>query len=243
MVRPSCQITCAHSSERYGTLTLYRHSKETTWLDTSILAENARGPQHILNLAAEKIKDIQKKLDLPRHLESLQQQKQKAIIMIQSLSKELQSLDGKLPRILQRTTTSQSTASERRRRTATALTTGGVHGVLHFSDLFYEGMTDAAEKVSAANRLLWLPFRSDALDTIKQMEEMRNRLLFVQLAMLDMRMVDNELRAATHERLLLEIWKLLMGLNEAQTGEAEASDFSVRTGQNGNGLANDTCES
>lgn len=198
------------------TLTLHRHSKETTWLDTSILAEDARGPQHISNLATEKIKDIQKMLDLPHHLDSLQKQKRKAISMTQSLSKELQSLDGKLPPILLRTTTSHSTSSSRRRRTA--------------------------EKVSAANSLLWLPFRSDALDTIKQMEEVRNRLLFVQLAMLDMRMVDNELRAATHERLLLEIWELLKRLNEAQAGEVEASNFSVRTVQNGNGLANGTRE-
>lgn len=205
------------------------------WLDTSIQVDANRSHQPCHIATADKIKDLQADLHLPDHAKLLYSQKMKAMDMARLLSKELQILDAKLDKLPGIPLRSATNLSEQRRNATTSGRAGDVDVLVHLSGAIFEGMT-VGEKISTFRRFLWLPFRSDALETIKHMEEMMSTLRFLQLASLDVRVADNELRATTHEKLLLEVWEMVKEIKEAQKGGSRESSPSSRTAaQGGNG--------
>lgn len=205
------------------------------WLDTSIKVDANRPHQPCHIATADKIRDLQADLHLPDHAKLLYSQKMKAMDMARLLSKELQILDAKLDKLPGIPLRSATNLSEQRRNATTSGRVGDPDVLVHLSGAIFEDMTVAA-KISTFRRFLWLPFRSDALETIKHMEEMMSTLRFVQLATMDVRVADNELRAATHEKLLLEILEVVKEVKEAQHGTSrESSPSSRAAARSGNG--------
>lgn len=86
----------------------------------------------------------------------------------------------------------------------------GIEGPVDISVLIMARATDAAHKISALDTVLWLAFHSDALVIV---EEVRSRQLFVQPARLDLCMVESELRAATHEKMMMDMWNVLQKMS------------------------------
>lgn len=203
------------------TLTSSRHGKEMAWLNNSILVDASRPQQPCYASSADKIRDLQAELHLPEHAKLLMSQKMKAMDMSRLLSKELQILDAKLDKLPGIPLRSATNFSERRRSATASGRAGDVDVLMHLSGAVFKGMT-VAEKISTFKRFLWLPFRSDALETITHMEEMMSTLRFVQLATLHVRVADNELRSTTHEKLLLEIYEMVKDMKEGPNGETKA---------------------